>query len=164
VQNEKGEGSGMLYRVVGPCGGRVVGIVGGRKETGHCIYCIVIMLYAATGVTAEPVKLVEESGIKDGLAVHVGYGDGKLTAGLRVNDSYLVHGLDTDAKNVAKAREHIHSKGLYGPVSVDVFDGKELSQTNLTSLAVFDGMIAADRHLYASTTNGRIVCYEGKKQ
>ncbi len=131
----------MLYRFVGPFGGRAFGIFGREKETGHCIYLIVIMLYAVTGVTAEPVKLVEESGIKGGLVVHVGCGDGKLTAGLRVNDSYLVHGLDTDAKNVAKAREHIHSKGLYGPVSVDVFDGKGLPYVdNLVNLIVADAL------------------------
>jgi len=99
------------------------------------------MHYAVTGMTAEPVELVEESGIKGGLVVHVGCGDGKLTAGLRVNDSYLVHGLDTDAKNVAKAREHIHSKGLYGPVSVDVFDGKGLPYVdNLVNLIVADAL------------------------
>ena len=38
--------------------------------------------------------------------MHLGCGDGRVTAELRANDSYLVHGLDADADNVAKARRH----------------------------------------------------------
>jgi len=97
------------------------------------------MLCAATGMAAQPAELVEASGVKGGLVVHLGCGDGTFTAGLRVNDRYLVHGLDSDAKNVGKAREHIHSKGLYGPVSVDVFNGKSLPYSdNLVNLIVID--------------------------
>jgi len=62
-------------------------------------------------------QILDTTGIKGGLIVHIGCGDGKLTAALRTNDSYMVHGLDTEAKNVAKAREHIRSLDLYGPVS-----------------------------------------------
>ncbi len=84
-------------------------------------------------------KILKETGVKGGLVVHVGCGDGKLTAALRANDSYLVHGLDTDAANIAKARKHIRSKGLYGPVSVDVFGGKGLPYAdNLVNLLVAD--------------------------
>ena len=61
-----------------------------------------------------------------GLVVHVGCGNGQLTAGLCGGPSYLVHGLDTDPANVEKAREHIRSKQLYGKVAVDRFDGKTL--------------------------------------
>jgi len=64
-------------------------------------------------------KAIEISGVKGGLVVHIGCGDGKLTAALRANNSFLVHGLDTQAENVAKARRHIRSLGLYGPVSID---------------------------------------------
>ena len=56
---------------------------------------------------------------------------------LRASDSYLVHGLDVDAVKVAKARKHIESKRLYGPVSVDTFDGKNLPYAdNLVNLVV----------------------------
>ncbi len=48
--------------------------------------------------------IIKETGIQGGLIVHVGCGDGKLTAALVVNKSYLVHGLDPDVKNVTKAR------------------------------------------------------------
>ncbi|MFA9437843.1 MAG: class I SAM-dependent methyltransferase, partial [Candidatus Bathyarchaeota archaeon] len=55
-------------------------------------------------------KMLElvEAGLGDVL-YDLGCGDGKLTASLHAGDSYLVHGLDTDPKQVAKAREHIRS-------------------------------------------------------
>ena len=37
-------------------------------------------------------ELLELSGIKGGLVVHLGCGDGKLTAQLRAGDQYFVHG------------------------------------------------------------------------
>ena len=71
-------------------------------------------------------QILDASGVKGGLIVHLGCGDGKLTIALRVNDSYLVHGLDTDARNVAAARKRFRAAGLCGKVSADVFDGKRL--------------------------------------
>ena len=71
-------------------------------------------------------QILEASGIKGGLIVHVGCGDGRLTAALRVNDRFLVHGLDTDATSVRKARASIQKAGQYGVVSVDTFDGEHL--------------------------------------
>ncbi|MGB2821399.1 MAG: class I SAM-dependent methyltransferase, partial [Phycisphaerae bacterium] len=58
---------------------------------------------------ADARKVLEAAGVKGGLLVHVGCGDGKLTAALGASDSFLVHGLDADAANVEKAREHIRS-------------------------------------------------------
>jgi len=82
-------------------------------------------------------EILATSGIRGGLVVHLGCGDGKLTAALHANSSYLVHGLDTEAVNVAKAREHIRSLGLNGEVSVDTFDGKRLPYVdNLVNLVV----------------------------
>jgi len=94
-------------------------------------------------------QILAATGVKGGLIVHLGCGDpstgsgqaGKLTATLRANDSYLVHGLDADAANVAAAREHIRSLGLYGPVSADTFDGKHLPYTdNLVNLVVAEDL------------------------
>ena len=70
--------------------------------------------------------ILKETGVKGGLIVHLGCGDGKLTAQLRASDSYLVHGLDTDAANVEKARKSMLDKGIYGPVSVDLLEGTTL--------------------------------------
>ena len=81
---------------------------------------------AADGVQAADVaapeaqarQILDATGVRGGLVVHVGCGDGRLTAALHAGDGYLVHGLDSDAANVAKARAAIRSLGLYGPVSV----------------------------------------------
>jgi 2-polyprenyl-3-methyl-5-hydroxy-6-metoxy-1,4-benzoquinol methylase len=40
------------------------------------------------------------TGVKGGLVVHIGCGDGKLTAALHAGDNYLVHGLDQDATDI----------------------------------------------------------------
>lgn len=75
-----------------------------------------------------------------GLIVHLGCGDGTLTAQLKTGDRYLVHGLDADEANVAKARDYLHAKGLYGRVSVMHWTSKRLPYAdNLVNLVVSDG-------------------------
>ena len=92
---------------------------------------------SATAAENQAQDILEGSRVQGGLVVHVGCAAGTLTAALRAGDKYLVHGLDTDAGNIAKAREHIRSKGLYGPVSVDMFDGEHLPYAdNLVNLLV----------------------------
>lgn len=75
-------------------------------------------------------SIVEQSGVKGGIIIHIGCGDGEATMNLRAADNFLVQGLDTSAANVAMARRRIRSEGLYGPVSVDSFDGKSLPYVN----------------------------------
>ena len=88
-------------------------------------------------VVAQARQILDATGIRGGLVVHLGCGDGTLTAALRADDRYLVQGLDTDAKHVAAARQHIQSLGLYGKVSVDRFDGTRLPYVdNLVNLIV----------------------------
>ena len=86
-------------------------------------------------------QILDTTGIKGGLIIHIDCGDGKLTAALRVNDSYLVHGLDTEAKNVYKAREYVKSISTYGPVSIERFDGQRLPYIdNLVNLVVAENL------------------------
>ena len=44
----------------------------------------------------------------------------------------------------------------------DKADGKVISEYELDSAPVFDGMIAADKKLFISMTDGSIVCLGGK--
>ena len=53
---------------------------------------------AADAVTAE--AIYDVTGVRGGLVVHLGCGDGRLTAALAKGDEYLVHGLDTDVARV----------------------------------------------------------------
>jgi len=77
-------------------------------------------------------EILDRTSVQGGLIVHLGCGDGKLTAALRANDSYVVHGLDREPENVARARKHIRSLGQYGPVSVE--------QGNRNSLPYVDNL------------------------
>jgi len=82
-------------------------------------------------------EILDATGVTGGLVVHLGCGDGKLTAALRAGDAYTVQGLDPDAKNVEAARRHIQSLGLYGPVSVEPLSGARLPYVdNLVRLLV----------------------------
>ena len=83
-----------------------------------------LTLVSLSTALAEPTAedILGASRVQGGLAVHVGCGDGSLTANLHVGDRYLIHGLDTNPENVAKARRHIASRGLQGRVGADTFD------------------------------------------
>ena len=82
-------------------------------------------------------RILDDTGTQGGLIVHLGCGDGRLTAALRATDSYLVHGLDADPANVGAARAYIRSKGLYGKVSIARLDGRRLPYVdNLVNLLV----------------------------
>ncbi|MHC4704627.1 MAG: outer membrane protein assembly factor BamB family protein [Planctomycetota bacterium] len=85
---------------------------------------------------------------KGGLIVHVGCGDGKLTAALRAGDSYVVHGLDSDPENVAAARKHIKSLGRYGSVFVEQWSGGRLPYIdNSVNIVVSENVGVADSEL-----------------
>jgi outer membrane protein assembly factor BamB len=86
-----------------------------------------------------PRQLIQASGVKGGLIVHLGSGDGNRTAGLRLSNSYMVQGWDRNAANIAKARLNLRAKSIYGPVSVDRLDGKVLPYIdNFANLVVAD--------------------------
>jgi len=108
-------------------------------DPSHSVYIVLAVVLAVSDASAEDAaqSILQETGIRGGLIVHVGCGDGQLTAALRASDRYVVHGLDADPANVEKARQHIRSCGLYGPVSVDVLSGSQLPYAdNLVNLVV----------------------------
>ena len=81
--------------------------------------------------------ILETAGTRGGLIVHLGCGDGKLTAALGAGGNYLVHGLDTSMEAVDTARRTIRGLGRYGPVSVARLRGPQLPYAdNLVNLLV----------------------------
>ena len=86
----------------------------------------VLPAFLATARGQDAKQILDATGVKGGLVVVIGCDGPALLAGLRPNDSYLVHGLDTDAAKVRQARQHIQSLGAYGKVSADCFGGKRL--------------------------------------
>ena len=103
-------------------------------------------------------EILDSTGIRGGLIVHLGCGDGLLTAALRASDRYLVHGLDADAARVDQARTHIQALGLYGPVSVDHWDAPRLPYAdNLVNLIVVQQRgRASDEELLRVLTPGGV--------
>jgi len=98
-------------------------------------FCLTALCPLQTGRSEE--ALLTETGVSGGIAVHIGCGDGKLTAALCTSDRLLVHGLDTDADDVKKAQAHIDSLGLYGQVWAEKYDGKNLPHgDNVVNLVV----------------------------
>ena len=81
-----------------------------------CVFLVVpgALVHADDAQTAA--KVFQETGITGGLVVHIGSGDGQLTAALRLGDQYIIHGVDTDAAKIKAARKTIQSKNIYGPV------------------------------------------------
>jgi len=107
-----------------------------------CLTCMLSVVTAQPGDYDQKAgQILEATNIKGGLIVHVGSGDGKLTGALHTSDSYMVQGLDANTENVDKAREHIRSLGLYGPVSIERLDGKRLPYVdNLVNLVVAEDL------------------------
>ena len=102
------------------------------KRLGIVAIVMLVVVSAFAGV-------VEDSGIKGGIVVQAGCKDGKRLASLLVNEKFLVHGLDVDAKRIAKVRESLRSNCLYGKVSAAVYDGRNLPYTdNLVNLLVIE--------------------------
>ena len=103
-------------------------------------FALLLCLTAQAGFAAEQesaAEILTAAATQGGLVVQLGCGDGRLTAALHANDSFLVQGLDVNAKNIATARAHIQSLGLYGKVSIEQFDGQRLPYAdNLVNLIV----------------------------
>jgi outer membrane protein assembly factor BamB len=84
-------------------------------------------------------KILETAGLKGGFVVHVGSGDGVLTAALRATESFQVHGLDRDPASVERARAHARARGLAGPVAFDRLAGDRLPYVDgLVNLVVLE--------------------------
>jgi len=105
--------------------------------------------------------IFKATGVRGGLIVHVGCGDGKLTAAMGAGPSRLVLGLDVDPANVAKARNRVQQAGLAGKVSIQQFDGSRLPLVdNLVRLLVVEqaAKISREEMLRALAPSG--VAYE----
>ena len=112
-----------------------------RREVWLGLALCAMAVTAAHGAETGAKRILEATGVTGGLVVHVGCGGGRLTAALRANERYLVHGLDADAGSVAAARKHIRSLGLYGKVSVEQWSGGRLPYAeNLVNLLVAEDL------------------------
>mgnify|MGYP001581598382 CR=1 FL=1 len=67
--------------------------------------CLLAVAAAASqdSAAAQAKEILDIAGVQGGIVVHLGCGDGKLTAALRANDSYTVHGLEANAAKIRNA-------------------------------------------------------------
>jgi outer membrane protein assembly factor BamB len=109
---------------------------------------VLTLLFTASAFAAEDAaaraeadRILAASGVKGGLVVHLGSGDGTLTAALRKNASYQVQGLDRDAAKVAAARERLSAEKVYGDVAIERLSGTQLPYIdNLVNLVVAENL------------------------
>ena len=95
----------------------------------HLYYRITILYVLSLALPAGAdlaVDAVRSSGVRGGLVVHVGATSPDEMAALRLNDRYMVQGLSATAQAVEKVRNTLHERGLYGPVSMEQFNGRSL--------------------------------------
>lgn len=93
-----------------------------------------------------PRELLTQSGVKGGLIVHLGCGNGSRTVGLHVGPQYVVQGLDQDASQVAAARKFVASRSIDGAVCFDRWDGRHLPYAeNLVNLIIAEDSGQATR-------------------
>ncbi len=90
--------------------------------------------------------IIQATGFKGGLVVHVGCGDGKLLAALGTHQGTKVHGLEHAADKVARVRADLLAKGLHGKVTVQTWSGKQLPFVdNLVNLLIVEKGVAPAR-------------------
>lgn len=132
------------------------------------VSCLVLAAGAAGASAAQGSelsrKILDESGVRGGFVVHVGCGDGTLTAALGSGAAYLVHGLDEDAEKVKAAREHIRTQGLYGRVAVEQWSGGDLPYVdNLVNLMVVNAgyQVSQEEIMRVLAPRGVVVIRDG---
>lgn len=108
--------------------------------SGIPLLCSLVLTLGVSTEHADAARqIVQATGVRGGLVVHVGCGDGRLTAALRVGDGYLVHGLDADSANVDAARQHVAQLGLAGVVAIDRLPSGHLPHVdNLVQLLIVE--------------------------
>ncbi|MBC7968163.1 MAG: class I SAM-dependent methyltransferase, partial [Fuerstia sp.] len=119
----------------------------------------VLALAAASraSVSEDAAEILTTANVTGGFVVHLGVGDGELTAALQTDSSIQVHGLAFDATMLDTARKAIHAAGKYGDVSVVQFAGQELPYIdNLVNLIVVEdqGAVTQEEILRVLVPNG----------
>ena len=61
-----------------------------------------------------------------GVVVALDFEDGEFLSDLATDKPFVIHALLSDEAKVAKAREAIRAAGVYGKVSCDLYNGRDL--------------------------------------
>ena len=110
-------------------------------------------------------QILKACNVTGGLIVHIGCGNGRLTAALHASDSFVVHGLDRNRSRVALARKYIQAVTTYGPISVDRLRSERLPYAdNLVNLVVSEdlGSVPADEIMRVLAPGGTAYIKNGE--
>ena len=95
---------------------------------------------------ADAAQILNATGIKGGIIVHIGCDDPGRLAELGAGEACVVHGLDTNPAKVAKARAFLSARKVHGPVSASVYNGTKLPYIdNLVNLVIADELGSLSR-------------------
>ncbi|MEZ6040166.1 MAG: class I SAM-dependent methyltransferase [Planctomycetaceae bacterium] len=111
----------------------------------------------AADAETQAAEILEKAQISGGFIVHLGAGDGRLTAALKAGPAIQVHGLVRTEGELRQARDVIYDSGKYGDVSVVMLAGSQLPYVdNLVNLLVAESLdgIAMDEVLRVLVPNG----------
>ena len=71
-------------------------------------------------------KLIEQFKFSGGIVVTLDFDDGNFIAGLATEGPFTIHALVADESRVGAARQVIRQAGVYGKVSCDAYNGRDL--------------------------------------
>lgn len=71
-------------------------------------------------------KFVEQFKFSGGIVVAIDFDDGKFISDLATDRPFIIHALLSDEDRVAAVREAIREAGVYGKVSCDLYNGRDL--------------------------------------
>jgi len=105
-------------------------------------------------------EVLDIAGVRGGLCVHLGSGDGALVMEIASESRCIVHGLEADPLAVAKARNALIAKRLYGQVAVEEWSSATLPYgDNVVNLLVVDkpGQVSREEMLRVLAPGG-VMC------
>ncbi len=106
---------------------------------------------------SEAKEILKDSRVQGGLVVHLGCGDGTLTAALYQSPAFLVQGLETDPHQIEAARSLVLGLDRYGPVSIEPLRGNRLPYADaLVRLLIVDNALGV-----SMTERLRVLCPGG---
>ncbi|MFH0939340.1 MAG: methyltransferase domain-containing protein, partial [Planctomycetota bacterium] len=107
--------------------------------------------------------ILDASTIKNGLCVHLGVTDGKLTAALAKQWKFLVHGIALDEASLEKARQYLQAQGIYGQASIEQLSSpaKLPYADNLVNILIADDLSKLLKSGLTIQEIMRVICPNG---
>ncbi len=114
-------------------------------------------------LAAQAEGILAAAGIRGGLCVHLGCGDGSLADELARGGKILVQGLDSEGAAIESARKKLLSLGLYGQVTLERWAGRDLPYVdNLVNLVIVTKPLGiADKEIMRVVAPGGAVYANG---